>query len=136
MESISPVGTLSPWEPSIFALTIYAILILAVIASQLFLASWLGERKPSIEKSRPYECGIIPTGSARFRYPVPFYLIAIFFLIFDVEGAYILSWAVTYKDLGWGGWAQMAFFIVVLLLGLLYIWKRGGLDWRPAHKAR
>jgi NADH-quinone oxidoreductase subunit A len=136
MESISPVGTLSPWEPSLFALTVYGILILAVIASQLFLASWLGERKPSTEKSRPYECGIIPTGSARFRYPVPFYLIAIFFLIFDVEGAYIFSWAVTYKDLGWAGWTQMTFFIVVLLLGLLYIWKRGGLDWRPAHKAK
>ncbi len=136
MEALSPVGALSPWEPSVFALTVYGVLVVAVIASQLFIASWLGERKPSREKSRPYECGVIPTGSARFRYPVPFYLIAIFFLIFDVEGAYILSWAVTYKDLGWAGWAQMSFFILVLLLGLLYIWKRGGLDWRPAHKTR
>ena len=72
MEAISPAATLSPWEPSVFALTVYTILVLAVIASQLFLAYWLGERKPSIEKSRPYECGVIPTGSARFRYPVPF----------------------------------------------------------------
>lgn len=136
MEPMSPAGAFSPWEPSVFSLIVYGILILAVIGSQLFLASWLGERKPSIEKSRPYECGVIPTGSARFRYPVPFYLIAIFFLIFDVEGAYIFSWAVTYQDLGWAGWAQMSFFILVLLLGLLFIWKRGGLDWRPAHKAK
>jgi NADH-quinone oxidoreductase subunit A len=127
MEAISPVGLMSPWEPSVFALTVYGVLILAVIASQLFLASWLGERRPSLEKSRPYECGVIPTGSARFRYPV---------LIFDVEGAYIFSWAVTYRDLGWTGWLQMSFFILVLLIGLLYIWKRGGLDWRPAHKAK
>ena len=136
MEAISPAATLSPWEPSVFALTVYTILVLAVIASQLFLASWLGERKPSIEKSRPYECGVIPTGSARFRYPVPFYLVAIFFLLFDVEGVYIFSWAVGYKDLGWAGWIQMAFFILVLLFGLIYIWMRGGLDWRPAHKAK
>ena len=136
MDPISPAGTLSPWEPSVFALTVYTILVLAVIASQLCLASWLGERKPSIEKARPYECGVIPTGSARFRYPVPFYLVAIFFLLFDVEGVYIFSWAVGYKDLGWAGWIQMAFFILVLLLGLIYIWMRGGLDWRPAHKAK
>ncbi|MHC1744941.1 MAG: NADH-quinone oxidoreductase subunit A [Syntrophobacteraceae bacterium] len=135
MEAISPVGTLSPWEPSVFALTVYGVLVLVVIASQLFLASWLGERRPSVEKSRPYECGIIPTGSARFRYPVPFYLVAIFFLLFDVEGVYIFSWAVAYKDLGWAGWTQMAFFILVLLIGLIYIWMKGGLDWRPAHKA-
>lgn len=83
MEPMSPAGAFSPWEPSVFSLIVYGILILAVIGSQLFLASWLGERKPSIEKSRPYECGVIPTGSARFRYPVPFYLIAIFFFIFD-----------------------------------------------------
>jgi NADH-quinone oxidoreductase subunit A len=129
-------GILSPWEPSIFSLTIYTVLVLAFIASQLFLASWLGEKKPGLEKSRPYECGIIPTGTARLRYPVPFYLVAIFFLIFDVEGAYIFAWAVVYKDVGWPGWTQMSFFIVLLLIGLFYIWKHGGLDWRPARKAK
>ena len=136
MQPISGAGVLSPWEPGIFSLTIYLILVLAFVAIQLFLASWLGEKKKSLEKSRPYECGIIPTGTARLRYPVPFYLVAIFFLIFDVEGAYIFTWAVAYEDLGWPGWMQMSFFIVLLLIGLLYIWKKGGLDWRPAYKTK
>lgn len=136
MQPISNAGLLSPWEPGVFTLTIYTLLVIAFVASQLFLASWLGERNPSLEKSRPYECGIIPTGSARFRYPVPFYLVAIFFLIFDVEGAYIFAWAIVYKDVGWPGWIQMFFFIVLLLVGLAYIWKHGGLDWRAAYKGK
>ncbi len=136
MQPIADGGFLSPWEPGVFTLAIYAFLVIAFIASQLFLASWLGEKKPCREKSRPYECGIIPSGSAHLRYPVPFYLVAIFFLIFDVEGIYIFTWAVVYKDVGWPGWMRMAFFIVLLLVGLLYIWKHGGLDWRAVYKAK
>jgi NADH-quinone oxidoreductase subunit A len=136
MQPLADVGTLSPWEPGLFSLTLYGVLVIALIAVQLLIATWWGEKKPSLEKSRPYECGIIPTGTARLRYPVHFYRVAIFFLIFDMEGAYIFTWAVAYEDLGWTGWMQMAFFIVVLLIGLLYIWKKGGLDWRPAPKAK
>jgi NADH-quinone oxidoreductase subunit A len=109
-------------------------MVLAFVASQLFLASWLGERKKNPEKSRPYESGIIPTGSARLTYPVPFFMVAIFFLIFDVEAAYIFSWAVAYDGLGWAGFLQISFFIIVLLLGLLYIWRKGGLEWGPKPK--
>ena len=127
-------GAMSPWEPGVFSLVVYTILVAVFIASQLFLAAWLGEKKKSVEKSRPYECGIIPTGSARFRYPVPFYLVAIFFLIFDVEGAYLLTWAVVYQEVGLTGYVQMSFFIILLLVGLFYIWKQGGLDWREAYK--
>jgi NADH-quinone oxidoreductase subunit A len=134
MQPVSCTGTLSPWEPGLFSLTIYGLLILAVVVFMLFAASWLGEKKENREKSRSYECGVIPTGSARLRYPVPFYLVAIFFLLFDVEGAYILTWAVAYEDLGWAGWLQMTFFIVLLLIGLLYVWKKGGLDWGPAYQ--
>ena len=136
MQPIPDAGTMSPWEPGVFSLVIYSLIVVAFIASQLFLAAWLGEKKKSTEKSRPYECGIIPTGTARFRYPVPFYLVAIFFLIFDVEAAYIFSWAVVYEDVGWPGLAQMSFFIVLLLVGLFYIWKHGGLDWRAAYKGK
>ncbi|NLI80756.1 MAG: NADH-quinone oxidoreductase subunit A [Deltaproteobacteria bacterium] len=131
MEPVVSAGALSPWEPGVFALFVYGLLICVFVGSQLFIAGWLGEKKPSAEKSRPYECGVIPTGSARLRYPVPFYLVAVFFLIFDVEGAYILTWAVSYEELGWIGWAQMSFFIAVLLLGLAYLWVKGGLDWMP-----
>jgi NADH-quinone oxidoreductase subunit A len=133
MQPITPEGALSPWAPGAFTLFVYASMVIAFLAAMLFLASWLGAGTPTREKLRPYESGVIPTGSARFRYPVPFYLAAIFFLIFDVEGAYIFTWAVAYKELGWPGWVQMTFFIVLLLVGLLYLWKKGGLDWREAR---
>jgi NADH-quinone oxidoreductase subunit A len=132
MQPVAIESALSPWEPGIFSLTVYAILVLAFVASQLFLASWLGEKKKTQEKLRSYECGIIPTGTARLRYPVPFYMVAIFFLLFDVEGAYIFTWAIAWEKLGWPGWLQISFFIVLLLLGLVYIWNKGGLEWGPA----
>jgi NADH-quinone oxidoreductase subunit A len=131
MQPIISSGVLAPWEPGIFSLVIYVALILVFVASQLVLAIWLGEKKKTVEKLRPYESGIIPTGSARLHYPVPFYLVAIFFLIFDVEGAFIFAWAIAHGALGWSGWIQISFFIAVLLLGLFYIWRKGGLDWGP-----
>jgi NADH-quinone oxidoreductase subunit A len=136
MQPISDIAILSPWEPGVFSLAAYGALVLALIGAMLWMAAWLGERKPGGEKARPYECGVIPTGTARLRYPVPFYLVAVFFLVFDVEGAYIFTWAATYENLGWRGWLQMAFFIAVLLFGLLYVWNKGGLDWRPAPKTK
>lgn len=136
MQPIAATGALSPWEPGVFSLVLYTVLVLIFVGVQLFFADWLGEKKPGIEKSRPYECGVIPTGSARLRYPVPFYLVAVFFLIFDVEGAFIFTWAVACRELGWAGWVKISFFITLLLLGLLYIWKKGGLDWGPSYKRR
>ena len=131
MNPILSTKTLSPWEPGLLSLAIYGLLVLILIAALLFLSRWLGEKKPNPEKSRPYECGIIPTGTAQFRYPVAFYLIAAFFLIFDVEAAYIFSWAVAFERLGWAGWFQISFFIIVLLISLFYLWKKGGLEWGP-----
>ncbi|MDM8537489.1 NADH-quinone oxidoreductase subunit A [Desulfobacterales bacterium HSG17] len=125
---------LSSWDTEVFSLSIYTIIVLILISFLFFLSSWLGEKKPNPEKLRAYESGIIPTGSARLRYPVPFFMVAIFFLLFDVEGAYIFSWAVACKSLGWAGWMQMTFFIIVLFAGLIYIWKKGGLEWGPSLK--
>ena len=136
MQPIDTTGALSLWEPGIFSLTIFGVLILVFIASQLFVAHWLGEKKKNAEKLRAYESGIIPTGTARLRYPVPFYMVAIFFLLFDVEAAFIFSWAIAFKELGWAGWLQISFFIVVLILGLVYIWNKGGLEWGPTAKKR
>jgi NADH-quinone oxidoreductase subunit A len=134
MQSVVNNGVLSPWEPGIFSLVVFGLLIVALIGLLLFIASWLGEKKPGVEKARAYESGIIPTGEARLRYPVPFYLVAIFFLLFDVEGAYIFSWAIAWEKLGWSGWLQISFFIAVLILGLVYIWVKGGLEWGPTGK--
>ncbi len=127
---------LSPWEPGIFSLVLFGLLVLAFIGFQLFIAHWVGEKKESREKSRVYESGVIPTGTARLPLPVPFYMVAIFFLLFDVEGVFIFAWAVVFRELGWTGWLQMAFFIIVLLVGLAYIWVKGGLDWRESHRSK
>ena len=81
MQIIVRDGFISPWEPSVFSLAVFGLVILVLIAFLLLVASWLGEKKPTHEKLRPYESGIIPTGTARLRYPVPFYLVAIFFLL-------------------------------------------------------
>ena len=134
MQVFANDGVLSPWEPGIFSLVIFGLLILALIGLLLFIAAWIGEKKPGVEKARAYESGIIPTGEARLRYPVPFYLVAIFFLLFDVEGAFIFSWAIAWEQLGWAGWLQISFFIAVLILGLVYIWVKGGLEWGPTGK--
>jgi NADH-quinone oxidoreductase subunit A len=132
MQPVAMSHALSPWTPGVLSLVLYAGAVLVAIGALLFLIAWLGEKKPSAEKQRPYECGVIPTGSARFRYPIPFYLVAIFFLIFDVEAAYIFAWAVASDDLGWTGYLRISFFIVVLLFSLFYVWKKGALDWKKA----
>ena len=124
-------GTMSPWAPGLFSLALYTAIVVGLLALLLVLTRWLGEQKPDPEKARPYECGVIPTGWAQFRYPVPFYLVAVFFLIFDVETALIFSWAVAIEELSWRGWLQISFFIIVLLVSLVYLWLKGGLDWRP-----
>lgn len=131
MEPVSNLSVLSPWEPGILALGVFSLMSLVLVTALLLIAGWLGEKKPNPEKLRPYECGIIPTGTAQFHYPIAFYLVAAFFLIFDVEAAYIFSWAIAFDRLGWSGWLQISFFIIILLMSLFYIWKKGGLEWGP-----
>lgn len=119
-------------QPDLLTMAIYILLVLGLLAVLLLLTSRLGAKKPSPVKGAPYESGMIPSGTARFAYPAPFYLIAIFFLIFDVEAAFIFSWAVAFEQLGWLGWLRITFFIAILLLSLLYLRQKGGLDWSTA----
>ncbi|MGA8178959.1 MAG: NADH-quinone oxidoreductase subunit A [Desulfobacterales bacterium] len=133
MHPVTIAGTLSPWTPAVFSLVIYGLMILILVAVLFFMASWLGEKKTNPDKLRPYESGIIPTGTARLHYPIPFFLVAVFFLIFDVEGAFIFSWGISWNGLGWSGWLEISFFIMTLLIGLVYIWRKGGLDWGPTR---
>lgn len=134
MHSLSPDPWYSPWEAGIFSLALFSVLALAFIVAMLAVSAWIGEKRYGREKMRPYECGVIPTGTARLRYPVPFYLVAIFFLLFDIEGAFIFSWAVSFRELGWQGWLEILFFIMMQILGLVYVWKKGGLAWGPMRK--
>jgi NADH-quinone oxidoreductase subunit A len=128
-QSLHALNALSPWEPGVFSLLLYALVILILMGLLIALTGWLGVKNRTIEKRRPYESGVIPTGMAHLRYPVPFFLVATFFLIFDVEVAYLFSWAVAFDRLGWLGWLQISFFIIVLLISLGYIWIKGGLEW-------
>ena len=134
MHPLTSTPWYSPWEPGLFSLAVFTVLVLGVIAALLIISSAIGERRPGTEKLRAYESGVIPTGSARLRYPVPFYLVAIFFLLFDIEGAFIFSWAVAFRELGWNGWLEIVFFIVMQILGLVYVWKKGGLTWGPTRR--
>ena len=106
----------------IFLVTGVALLILAL--SYLF-----GRRVPTKEKLSPYECGVQPVGDARGRFSVKFYLIAILFIIFDIEVVFLYPWAVVYKKLGVFGLVEMGIFILMLLAGYFYIIKKGALKW-------
>ena len=136
MAPVSNAQIFSPWTPGLVSLLVYGAMVLVLVAILLFLSRWLGERRVTLEKRRPYESGVIPTGSARLPYPVPFYLVAVFFLVFDVEAVYIFSWAVAFESLGWYGWLEISLFIFVLMLGLIYIWRKGGLEWGSTVTSR
>jgi NADH-quinone oxidoreductase subunit A len=94
--------------------------------------SWvLGERHRERETVEPYESGILVTGSARLRLSPKFYLVAMFFVIFDLEAAFILVWAVAARELGWLGYLEISVFVAILLGALGYLWRVGGLEWGP-----
>ncbi len=113
------------------ALSLVVVLALAVIVPGLFFA--LGrlsrERRPSPEGDVPYESGILPATDAQRRFPVRFYLVAVLFIIFDVEGAFVIPWATEIRELGFTGFVSMAVFVGLLLVGLYYLIRRGALEW-------
>ena len=124
-------GAPSPWP-----FLLYGALVVAFVAGLLLLSHLLGPRHGAPGRDVPYESGVNPTGSARLRYGVHFYLVAIFFILFDVEVIFLYAWAVAFRELGWAGYVEAALFIVVLFLGLVYVWKLGGLDWSPTRRRR
>ena len=103
----------------------------AFVAAVMVCASWiLGPKNPSATKLEVFETGNPSSGSLRgVRFPVKFYLVAIFFVIFDVEVVFLYPWAVVLRQLGWAGLAEMAVFVAILGAGLAYVWKAGALEW-------
>jgi NADH-quinone oxidoreductase subunit A len=93
------------------------------------LSNVLGPSHPTPEKSAPYECGMPPVGDARERQSVKFYLVAMIFLLFDIEVAFLYPWAMALRDLGWNGFLQVLLFMALLLAGYVYVWRKGALDW-------
>ena len=95
----------------------------------VLLSSVLGPKKPTAEKLAPYECGMPPVGDARERMSVKFYLVAMIFLLFDIEVAFLYPWAIAFRDLGVVGYWQIVTFFALLLTGYIYVWRKGALDW-------
>jgi NADH-quinone oxidoreductase subunit A len=93
------------------------------------LSNLLGPRQPTAEKSAPYECGMPAVGDARERQSVKFYLVAMIFLLFDIEVAFLYPWAMALRGLGWPGFVQVVLFMLLLLTGYVYVWRKGALDW-------
>jgi NADH-quinone oxidoreductase subunit A len=101
----------------------------AVVAAMIGLGRLLAPRQPTPTKTQAFECGNPPSGSAWGRFSVKFYLTAILFIVFDVEVVFLYPWAVLFRRLGWFGFAEMMVFVAVLALALLYVWRKGALEW-------
>ncbi|HXH13001.1 MAG TPA: NADH-quinone oxidoreductase subunit A [Alphaproteobacteria bacterium] len=108
---------------------VYAIAVLGLVASMLVLSAFLGERHRERATGDPYESGMVPTGSARQRFSAQFYLIAMFFVIFDLEAVFIFAWAIAAREVGWAGYGGLFVFVGILAVALLYEWRQGALDW-------
>jgi NADH-quinone oxidoreductase subunit A len=105
--------------------------VVTVVISQL-----LGPRVRTAEKLAPYECGVPPVGDARERHSVHFYLVAMVFLLFDIEVAFLFPWAMALRSLGWPAFVQVVLFTLVLAAGYAYIWRKGLLEWGPIVRTR
>ena len=119
-------------------LPIAIMLILAVgfVGVSLFVSKFFSPSNPTPEKLAPYECGILPESEPVQRFPVKFYLVAMLFVIFDVEIIFLFAWATRFPQLGWYGVAAMGIFTAFVLETLVYVWKRGALDWNVRRRAR
>lgn len=114
-------------------LLIHFLIAMALAGVILLLSVAVGRHLPNRTKMQPYECGVTPTGDARQPFTVKFYLVAMVFILFDVEAVFLYPWAYVYRDLGWFGFIEMLVYIAILLAGYVYLWKKGALDWnRPA----
>ncbi|HZJ48466.1 MAG TPA: NADH-quinone oxidoreductase subunit A [Acidimicrobiia bacterium] len=105
-------------------------------AAAMLLSWWIAPNNPTPEKLAPYECGIVPLQEPVERFPVKFYLVAMLFVIFDVEIIFLFAWAVRMDAFGWAGIASVGLFMLCLMETLGYVWKRGALDWNVASRAR
>jgi NADH-quinone oxidoreductase subunit A len=114
----------------LWPLGIYFLAVVVIIGAIIIISYFLGQKHQERSTGEPFESGMIPTGSARLRFSASFYLIAMFFVIFDLESAFIFSWAIAVREAGWSGYIEILVFIFILMATLLYLWRLGALDWR------
>ena len=117
-----------------WTLGIYFLVVLFLVAAMLAVSYVLGQRHDEPATGQPYESGILSEGSARVHVSAKFYLVAMFFVIFDLEAVFIFAWSVAARDLGWAGYWEIFVFIAVLAAALFYLWQLGALDWSPSHR--
>ncbi len=118
----------------VWPLVLYCAAVIALVGGMTAVSYLLGQRHTSKATIQPFESGIVTVGYARFRLPVKFYLVAIFFVIFDLETVFIFAWAVAFRDVGWVGYIDMLVFVGVLVAALIYLWRLGALDWGPLRE--
>ncbi len=121
---------------AVWPAVLYAALVVLLAGAILLVSSLLGQRSRSPDRTIPYESGIRPAGPLPRRLSIEFYQVALFFVIFDLEAVFIFAWAVNARRLGWTGYAEVAVFVVLLLAGLVYLWKVGALDWGSSARRR
>lgn len=119
----------------LWPLAVYIVTIIGLVAGVLALSHVLGERHVERATGEPFESGVVPVHRARFRIRAQFYLVAVLFVIFDIEAIFIVTWAVIAREGGWVPFIEIAIFIVVLIAALAYLWRVGALDWGP-HRRR
>jgi NADH-quinone oxidoreductase subunit A len=119
---------------ALWPLGLYLVLAVGILGGMLVVSHFLGERHRDVDTDRPYESGVEVTGSARVRVSAQFYLVAMFFVIFDLEVAFLFTWAVAASEVGWLGFVAASLFIVVLEIVWGYLWAVGGLDWGPVTR--
>jgi NADH-quinone oxidoreductase subunit A len=118
-------------------MAVYGLCVVGLVAAMLLLSHILGQRRRDRAADAPYESGIVSTGTPPLRFVAKFYLPALLFVIFDLEIAFLIAWAVVARELGWPGYAAAATFIGVLGVALAYVWRAGALDWgRTASQGR
>jgi NADH-quinone oxidoreductase subunit A len=115
-------------------LGVYFALVVLVVAGMLAASYVLGQRHGGGATGAPYESGIVSEGSARIRLSAKFYLIAMFFVIFDIEAAFIFAWAVAAREVGWAGFTEITIFIAILAAALVYLWRVGALEWQTIRR--
>ena len=120
---------LTQYLPILIFLAVAVGLSAAFVFLPMGIARLTGAHRPDPEKLTEYECGFPAFEDARSQFDVRFYLVAILFIIFDLEAAFLFPWSVSLKEIGWAGWATMMIFLAELAIGLAYAWKKGALDW-------
>ena len=114
----------------LWPLAVYLVIITGLVVAMLGLSFVLGQRHDNRQTGSPYESGILSQGSARVRLSAKFYLVAMLFVIFDLEAVFIFAWAIVVREAGWAGYSEALAFITVLIATLFYLWRVGALDWR------